>query len=117
MFNGCGGTEIRGARFREVAQILERCNDLIQDSIEIREHHICEQLDGPPPVVSKFNKDLIEDAVRRSKRRSIEPSKPAPTPKIPPKPQNAMETKGPEDGHSPQPVITLKCQAGNGARG
>jgi hypothetical protein len=74
LFIGCGGTELRGARFREVAQILERCNDLIQESCEIREQYLRSNLGDLPPPVRSFNTDLIRESVRRSKRRSAQPA-------------------------------------------
>lgn len=72
LYIGSGGSEVRGARFREVVQILERCEDLIQESIEIREQYVRDYPDEAPPPIRRFDVELIREAVRRSKRRSAQ---------------------------------------------
>jgi hypothetical protein len=78
LFVGADGTQKRGARFREIAQILERCHHMIQESIDIREFLRSQNPDGPLPSTLTFNVDLIEGAVNKTKDRGKKLRKPKP---------------------------------------
>lgn len=53
-------------------QLLERCNDLIEESIEIREQWLRDKPHQQAPSKYQFNAALIRDAARLTKRRDIE---------------------------------------------
>jgi hypothetical protein len=70
LYVATGGSENRGAVFRELVQMLERCSHLILESIEIRVQYLRDYPEKAPPPIRRFDIDLIREAVRRSKRRS-----------------------------------------------
>jgi hypothetical protein len=69
LYEGAGGVDDRGASFRDIGHILATANDLIEESIQLRDAFIAENPGKKPPKIELFNASLIRKAVARSKRR------------------------------------------------
>jgi len=69
LYEGAGGSDERGASFRDIGHILATANDLIEESIQLRDAFIAENLGKKHPKIERFDASLIRKAVTRSKRR------------------------------------------------
>jgi hypothetical protein len=69
LYEGAGGNDKRGARFRDVQVLLVRCHDIIEERLRLREQDMAENPVKRAPKKPTFDAKIVAEAVRKSKQR------------------------------------------------
>lgn len=69
LFEGAGGNETRGARFRDIQVLLVRSHHILQERRAARAEYIAQNPTERAPKLPVFNAEIVQLAMKKSKQR------------------------------------------------